>query len=52
MLLIDLLDRRRARVNPLVVPPAWVQGSVAGAVMLSLLVWGGQVPTPFIYFQF
>ena len=52
MLLIDLVDRRRWRVNPLVVPPAWVQGGVAGAIVLSLLVWGGQVPTPFIYFQF
>jgi D-alanyl-lipoteichoic acid acyltransferase DltB (MBOAT superfamily) len=52
MLAIDLVDRRRAVVNPLVVPPAWLQGGVAGAAVLALLVWGGQAPTPFIYFQF
>jgi D-alanyl-lipoteichoic acid acyltransferase DltB (MBOAT superfamily) len=52
MFAIDLLDRRRVRVNPLVASPAWAQGAVAGIVFVSLLIWSGQTPTPFIYFQF
>jgi hypothetical protein len=30
----------------------WLQGAAAGMVVVALLIWSGQAPTPFIYFQF
>ena len=52
MVVIDLLDRRRRVWNPLVLSPMWVQGALAGAACIGILIWSGQAPTPFIYFQF
>ena len=52
MLVIDLVDRRRRQVNPLLVSPMWFQGGLAGAAVIAVIVWSGQTPTPFIYFKF
>jgi alginate O-acetyltransferase complex protein AlgI len=52
MFVIDVVDRRRRVVDPLRVSPMVLQGALAGAAFVALVVWGGQSPTPFIYFQF
>jgi D-alanyl-lipoteichoic acid acyltransferase DltB (MBOAT superfamily) len=52
VVVIDLADRNRARLRPLVQWPAAVQGALAGAAIVGLLIWSGSPPTPFIYFQF
>jgi D-alanyl-lipoteichoic acid acyltransferase DltB (MBOAT superfamily) len=49
---IDLADRNRARLQPLVRWSPMLQGAAAGAAVVLLLVWSGKPPTPFIYFQF
>jgi D-alanyl-lipoteichoic acid acyltransferase DltB (MBOAT superfamily) len=52
MLAIDLVDRARDRLQPLVRSPAFLQGAFAGAAVVAIIVWSGQAPVRFIYFQF
>jgi D-alanyl-lipoteichoic acid acyltransferase DltB (MBOAT superfamily) len=52
MLVIDLVDRARDRLRPLTHSPALLQGALAGAAVVALIVWSGRTPVPFIYFQF
>jgi D-alanyl-lipoteichoic acid acyltransferase DltB (MBOAT superfamily) len=52
MFVIDIVDRRRRVANPLKVSPMFIQGALAAAAVLAVIVWSGQEPTPFIYFQF
>jgi D-alanyl-lipoteichoic acid acyltransferase DltB (MBOAT superfamily) len=52
MLVIDLVDRSRDRLKPLVTTPAMLQGAFAGAAVVAIIIWSGQAPVPFIYFQF
>ena len=52
MLVIDLVDRSRDRLKPLVTTPAMLQGAFAGAAVVAIIIWSGQTPVPFIYFQF
>jgi alginate O-acetyltransferase complex protein AlgI len=52
MLVIDLVDRRRLQANALRLAPMWLQGSLAGAAVVAIVIWSGQAPTPFIYFRF
>ncbi len=49
---IDLADRNRARLQPLTRWNPVAQGALAGVALVALLVWSGQPPQPFIYFQF
>ena len=49
---IDLADRNRARLQPLVRWSPAAQGALAGVALVALVVWSGRPPQPFIYFQF
>lgn len=49
---IDLVDRNRARLRPLVRWSPIMQGALFGAAIIGMLVWSGRPPQPFIYFQF
>ena len=51
-LTLDMIDRRRALLLPLVNWAPALQGVVAGVAVLGILIWSGKPPTPFIYFQF
>jgi D-alanyl-lipoteichoic acid acyltransferase DltB (MBOAT superfamily) len=51
VILIDLVDRNRARVRPLSWSPV-VQGALFGVAVVAMFVWSGRPPEPFIYFQF
>ena len=51
VLVMDLVDRDRARLRPLSWSPA-VQGALFGGALVGLLVWSGGLGQPFIYFQF
>lgn len=48
----DWTDRRRHQLQPLDSWSPYVLGTAAGLMIASLLVFGGGIPTPFIYFQF
>ena len=52
MVAIDLVDRHRAAFRPLHSWPMWLQGALAGAAVVGLLIFSGSPPRPFIYFQF
>ncbi|MFM7272119.1 MAG: MBOAT family O-acyltransferase, partial [Actinomycetes bacterium] len=52
VLTMDLIDRRRAVLRPLTRWSPGVQGALLAAAAIGILVWAGQPPTPFIYFQF
>jgi alginate O-acetyltransferase complex protein AlgI len=49
---IDYVDRSRRKTRPLQTWPMWLQGALAGAAVVALIVWSGAAPQPFIYFQF
>ncbi len=49
---IDAVDRRRLALRPLHEWPGWLQGALAGATVVALIVWSGAAPQPFIYFRF
>ncbi|HLA67981.1 MAG TPA: MBOAT family protein [Acidimicrobiia bacterium] len=49
---LDWVDRNRAAFEPLVRWSVVPLGAAAGVMVASILVFGGGVPTPFIYFQF
>jgi alginate O-acetyltransferase complex protein AlgI len=49
---IDWIDRNRYRLQPLTSWSPIHLGVAAGLMITGLLVFGGQTPTPFIYFQF
>ena len=49
---IDLVDRNRGRLVPLVRWAPLLQGAIAGVALVALIVWSGRPPQPFIYFQF
>ncbi len=52
MFTMDIVDRHRLSFRPLHTWPIWIQGALAGAALVALLVWSGAAPQPFIYFQF
>ena len=52
MFAMDLVDRGRRPVSPLRTIPMGVQGVLAGLAIVAIIVFSGQDPEPFIYFQF
>ncbi len=52
MFAMDVVDRSRMPRSPLRRIPMAVQGVLAGLAIVAIVVFSGQDPEPFIYFQF
>lgn len=52
MFVMDFVDRGRRTTSPLHKIPMGIQGALAGLAIVAIIVFSGQDPEPFIYFQF
>jgi hypothetical protein len=50
--LIDLAQRRGAQHEAMMSWPAAVRGLAYGAALVAFIVFSGDAPVPFLYFQF
>ena len=51
-LALDLAQRNKASHTSLLRLAPFARGGVYGAMLVGLVVFSGQTPVPFIYFQF